>query len=374
MQQTLNDLFLYLSSRGINVDAMDLITVGVSLVLFIAATPICRWLNNDDNLSSRASMMRMLNFLIILAVVANGLILQEPKASESLAAGVTQSLIVIYFAVLATQIINYFVRRRFGRTRTNKEKTSISDTYSSRGLSLFVAFVMSIIAIVSCLRIMGLDQLLEAGGAIGIIGIVLAMTQAAWAPDIISGLIILNSRFCEDGEVIQFNMDGKEVIASIFKTKLFHTEVLDLANNHRIMVRNAKLRDFGVQNLSRFASARGLRERLLFKIDYRHSETEVSEMIQRAFIEIDKAEGAREEQYEPEIRVHETGDYAVTWAVYYYIKDVRKLLSIRQIFRSYILAESNRSGIGLATPILQDGNLKIQNQHLLNNMFTGKPQ
>jgi small-conductance mechanosensitive channel len=371
MPQTLSDFFHYLSSHGFNFDIIDLLTIGVSLILLFAATPICRWLNNDDNLSARASMMRTLNFLIVVAVLANGFISQDPLANkettQSLAAGFTQSLIVIYFAVLATQIINYFVRRRFGRT--NKDKTTVSDTYSSRGLSLFVAFAMSIIAIVSCLRIMGLDQLLEAGGAIGIIGIVLAMTQAAWAPDIISGLIILNSRFCEDGEVIQFNMDGKEVIASIFKTKLFHTEVLDLANNHRIMVRNAKLRDFGVQNLSRFASARGLRERLLFDIDYRHSEAEVSEMIKRAFIDIDKSESAREEQYEPEIRVHKTGNYAVTWAIYYYIKDVKRLLTIRQTFRSYILAESNRSGIALATPMLQDSNVWVHNQQSLN-----KPQ
>ncbi|MFT5135219.1 MAG: small-conductance mechanosensitive channel [Arenicella sp.] len=378
MQQSINGFFYYLRSHGFNFDVIDLLTVGVSLILFFAATPICRWLNNDDNLSARASMMRALNFLIILAVLANGMILQRPMAdqdtTQALAAGFTQSLIVIYFAALTTQIINYFVRRRFGRTRTNKDKATVSDTYSSRGLSLFVAFVMSIIAIVSCLRIMGLDQLLEAGGAIGIIGIVLAMTQAAWAPDIISGLIILNSRFCEDGEVIQFNMDGKEVIASIFKTKLFHTEVLDLANNHRIMVRNAKLRDFGVQNLSRFASARGLRERLLFNIDYRHSEAEVSEMIKRAFVNIDKSESAREEQYEPEIRVHKTGNYAVTWAIYYYIKDVKKVLTIRQTFRSYILAESNRSGIALATPILQDSNVRVHNQQSLNKIFTDKLQ
>ena len=54
------------------------------------------------------------------------------------------------------------------------------------------------------------------------------------------------------------------------------------------MIRNAKLSDFGVQNLSRFASAHGLRERLLFDIDYRHSEaeSEVSEMVERAFIDI----------------------------------------------------------------------------------------
>ena len=175
-------------------------------------------------------------------------------------------------------------------------------------------------------------------------------------------LIILNSRLCEEGDVIQFNMDGNTIVASIFKTKLFHTECLDLANNHRLMMRNARLRDYGLQNLSRFASARGLRERLLFNIDYRHSEAEVSEMVHRAFAEIDKAEGMREEQYEPEIRVFDTGDYAVTWAVYYYIKDVKRLLTIKQIFRSYILAEASRSNISLATPVLQNNQVSLEGQ------------
>jgi small-conductance mechanosensitive channel len=110
---------------------------------------------------------------------------------------------------LGTQIINFFIRQRFGKVRkaSNSNKKQISDTYSSRGLSLFVATIVTIVALVSCLRIMGLNSLLEAGGAIGIIGLCLAMTQASWAPDIISGLIILNSRLCEEGDVIQFNMD-----------------------------------------------------------------------------------------------------------------------------------------------------------------------
>ena len=300
--------------------------------------------------------MRVLNFLIIVAVLINTLYLEK---SDWLAK-TTQCLIVIYFAVLFTQIINFFIRQRFGKVKTTKNKTVISDTYSSRGLSLIVACVMAIIAIISCLRLLGLNSLLEAGGALGVIGLVLAMTQASWAPDIISGLIILNSRFCEDGDVIQFNLDGKEIVASIFKTKLFHTEILDLANNHRVMVRNAKLRDCGIQNLSRFASAKGLRERLLFNIDYKHSENEVTEMINRAFKTIDQAEGAREEQYEPEIMVFDTGDYAVTWAVYYYIKDVKRLLSIRQMFRSYILEESIKSDISLATPALQQSSVVIE--------------
>ena len=337
---------------------LDLFTIGASLILFFAAQPISSWLDSDEGLSTRVSMMRVLNFLIIIAVLANVFFLH----TNDWLAKITQCLIVIYFAVLSTHVINFFVRRRFGKTRKVQNKIAVSDTYSSRGLSLFVAAVISVIAMVSCLRILGLNSLLEAGGALGIIGLFLAMTQGSWAPDIISGLIILNSRLCEEGDVIQFNMDGTNVVASVFKTKLFHTECLDLANNHRLMMRNAKLRDYGLQNLSRFASARGLRECLLFNIDYQHSQAEVTEMMQRAFDNIDKSEGMREEQFEPEIMVHDTGDYAVTWAVFYYIKDVKRLLKIKQIFRAYILAESKRSGISLATPVLQNNQVQLQRE------------
>lgn len=349
---------------------LDGFIIAASTLLFFAATPINKWLNDGEGLTTRISMMRVLNFLIIAVVIINATLLD----GNVWLARVTQSLIVIYFAVLATQTINFFVRLRFGKKRSFKDKVVVSDTYSSRGLSIVVAVVISVIAIVSCLRILGLNSLLEAGGAIGIIGLFLAMTQSSWAPDIISGLIILNSRLCEEGDVIQFKLDGENTTASIFKTKLFHTECLDLANNHRLMIRNARLRDMGLQNLSRFASARGLRERMLFNIDYQHSQIEVSEMIKRAFAEIDSNEGLREEQFEPEIFVHDTGDYAVTWAVYYYIKDVKSLLKIKQVFRSYVLAEAIRSNISLATPSLQVNEVALTKPATENKPSLPNPQ
>lgn len=341
-------------------DRLDLFIIFVSLVLFFAAKPISRWLNDNDNVATQASMMRVLSCLIIIGVLAG------PWAHDiGFLSELTYSLILIHFAVLGTQIINFFIRQRFGKTHIagHNNKKQISDTYSSRGLSLFVTTVIAIVVIVSCLRIMGLNSLLEAGGAIGIIGLILAMTQASWAPDIISGLIILNSRLCEEGDVIRFNMDGSTIIASIFKTKLFHTECLDLANNHRLMIRNAKLRDHGLQNFSRFASAKGLRECMLFNIDYKHSQEDVTAMIERAFERSDKSEDLREEQFAPEVMVYDTGDYAVTWAVYYYIKDVRKLLRIKQIFRAYILKESVRSGISLSTPSLQLNEVNVKSDN-----------
>ncbi len=338
---------------------IDLITISVSALLFFAANPICKLLNNSAGVTTRASMMRALNTLIIIAVLANAYLLSN---ESGFASKVTRSLMVLYFAVVTTQIINYFVRKRFGKERTINNHKSISDTYSSRGLSLVIATVITLIAIISCLRILGFNSLLEAGGALGIAGLALAMTQAAWAPDIIAGLIILNSRLCEEGDVIQFNMAGNKIVASVFRTKLFHTELLDLANNHRLMIRNNKLRDYGLHNLSRFASAKGLRECLFFNIGYEHSKNDVAAMIQRAFKNIDQAEGTREEQFEPEIMVHDTGDYAVTWAVYYYIKDVKRLLAIKQTFRAYILEESVRSNISLATPDLHLNDLTITNK------------
>lgn len=339
----------------------DLLTITVSALLFFSAQPICKWLNNAEGVANRASMMRVLNALIILAVLIDAYLLQH---KNEFASNFTRSLMVIYFAVVTTQIINYFVRQRFGKQRISNDKVTISDTYSSRGLSLIVATVISLIAIISCLRILGFNSLLEAGGALGIAGLALAMTQAAWAPDIIAGLIILNSRLCEEGDVIQFSMDGEKIVASVFRTKLFHTELLDLTNNHRLMVRNNRLRDHGLQNLSRFASAKGLRECMYFKIGYEHSEQEVSAMIHRAFQTIDQSEGFREEQYEPEIRVYDTGDYAVTWAIYYYIKDVKRLLAIKQIFRAYVLQESIKSNISLATPNLHNAEVQTPTQSL----------
>ena len=349
----------FLSTALGNFSQLDGFTIAASALLFFAAKPINSWLNDGEGLATRISMMRILNFLIIIAVIINAVLLD----GNVWLARINQSLIVIYFAVLATQIINFFVRSRFGKRRTLRDRVVLSDTYSSRGLSLVVAAVISVIAVVSCLRILGLNSLLEAGGAVGIIGLFLAMTQASWAPDIVSGLIILNSRLCEEGDVIQFKLDGENTTASIFKTKLFHTECLDLANNHRLMLRNARLRDMGLQNLSRFASAKGLRECMFFNIDYKHEQEEVAAMIKRAFTEIDDNEDMREEQFEPEIFVYDTGDYAVTWAVYYYIKDVKSLLKIKQVFRSYVLAESIRSNISLATPSLQ-----------INEIDLGKPQ
>ena len=69
-----------------------------------------------------------------------------------------------------------------------------AETYNARVLSMLLGVVIFAITFIANVRILGLDTWLEAGGVIGFVGVILALTQSAWAPDIISGLVILNSR------------------------------------------------------------------------------------------------------------------------------------------------------------------------------------
>ncbi|MEM7018871.1 MAG: hypothetical protein AAF512_16205, partial [Pseudomonadota bacterium] len=76
-------------------------------------------------------------------------------------------------------------------------------------------------------------------------------------------------------------------------------------------------------------------------------------LFDKAFAIIDEQKEMREEQFPVEVRVLATEDYAVTWGVFYYIKNIRDIYAIRQAINAAILAESVRANIALSTPMLQ---------------------
>ena len=202
----------------------------------------------------------------------------------------------------------------------------------------------------SIIRLLGFDSLLEAGGVLGIVGVFLALTSSIWAPDIFHGLIILNSDMFSEGDVIQFK-DGETVYGLVYKTKVFHTVILNIVNNHRIMIRNSKLRDFTLHNLSKFASAKGLRENLTFKIGYDVSPDKVKDLFETVYSMAKEDSGISiEEQYELEYGIKNTGDHAVDWVFYYYTKDVEKLMLTRQRLLLLMLEISIEKDISLSTP------------------------
>ncbi len=338
-----------------------IIVIGICLLLAFLATPITKMLAvggiEEAPLRRRAMFKRIINVLIA-ALLALKHLYPDLFAQNTWLLRMVYVLTTIYLLYLANQIIGYFITRNFGEPKVVGEKSHFADTYSSRALSLLASVVIFVLGLIICVRILGFESMLEAGGVLGIIGVFLALTQSSWAPDIIAGLVILNSRMVEEGDVLQLGDGPKPVVGVVFKTKMFHTEVLNLANNHRLMVRNTKLREYNVHNLSKFASAKGLRECLTFNIDYMVSADDVHELLQAAYQHAVEQDLPVREDFEPEIRVLDTGDYAVKWGFFYYIKEVKQILATRQKMREIILQESIERGISLATPVLQNTEMK----------------
>ena len=353
LQSLYNEIMSFVSlfdmSEGI------VITVNVLLMIFAGRLMSVIYHEPDTSTSFklRVSIFRAFNLLIIIAFTYYHLYSTESNNGPGYK--FVAIIVILYLSYVVLHLMQFYIRKKFGRTREIEGVGQAVETYNSRLFSIFATALIVIIAFVSVIRVLGFDSLLEAGGAIGIVGVFLALTQNAWAPDMFSGLIILNSGMVEVGDVIEFN-EGDKTLGVVYKTKVFHTEILNLINNHRIMIKNSRLREQTIHNLSKFASAKGLREQLHFKIGYSEDESKVRDMFLAAF---DKAaeqdDIAIESQFPLEISVVDTGDHAVEWCVYYYTKQVKNIITTRQLFREEILKTSKEKNISLATPITHRG-------------------
>jgi small-conductance mechanosensitive channel len=343
----MNELSYLLSQLG----PVQYLVVAANLLLMLFAPRLIeRFAPGKSNVKRfRITLMRGINLLILAAVLYPAFSATQPD-ERAVLTRLASIVVVIYLAYLIAVVIDDLVRRKYGKRQNSAEQETWSDTYHSRMLGLLISSFIGIVALITVIRLAGLSSLLEAGGVIGFIGVFLALTQAAWAPDIISGLLLLNSDMVSEGDVIEID-DGSKLLARVFKTKVFHTVLVDVIDNHRVMIGNARLRNCTIHNLSRFASARGLRERLVFKIGYDVSPERVKKLFHTAFDTICQDESIAIDPTHPlEIRVLDTGDHAVEWGVFYYIKEIVQKVKSRQAFMEEILLVSVNHDISLATP------------------------
>ena len=337
-----------------HVDAFGYVIIGVNILLLLFARQILTLVYPDpDKVSGfkrKVMIFRALNLLIML--VYGYYRFFQNKDSNGLWLHIIAVLAIIYFAYLSMHLAHALLVRQYGKEREINGKKRFTSTYQTRLLSIFSSLFIGILALLTIIKFLGFDSLLEAGGVIGMIGVFLALTSSIWAPDIFHGLIILNSDMFSEGDVIQFKDHGDTVYGLVYKTKVFHTVILNIVNNHRVMIRNTKLRDVTVHNLSKFASARGLREQLRFKIAYDVPSEAVKDLFESVFEQAkENADIPIEEQYDFEYGVKDTGDHAVEWVFYYYTKEVDKLMLTRQSLLQLMLETSIQKGISLSTPV-----------------------
>lgn len=345
-------------------DALGYIVLGINFLLLIFARQIVNLLyqshqdtTESSEVARKVMVFRALNLLFMISYGYYRFF--QDKESKNLILHVLAVLTIIYFSYLAMHLAHLFLTRQYGKERLIKGKKRYVSSYQTRLLSFFTSIFIGILALISIIRLLGFDSVLEAGGVIGLIGVFLALTSSIWAPDIFHGLILLNSDMLSEGDVILFNDNGEQVYGLVYKTKIFHTVILNIINNHRIMIRNSKLRDFTVHNLSKFASAKGLRENLKFKIGYDVTTDQVEDLFETVF-QLAKEDSSIpiEDQYSFECSVRNTGDHAIEWQFFYYIKTVEKLMVTRQRLLQLMVEVSIDKGISLATPFTTTSVLK----------------
>ncbi len=339
--------------------ALDLLLLSGNLALFIFAPRILDYFYHDESKNNRFLIrLRVFRFINVMVFVLYGYHYFDTSqtASDWDITGwdfkIASILAIIYMAYLVDHIAYYFIQQRFGKEREVNGEKRIVETYNARLLGILSTTFICVIAMISLIRVLGFDSWLEAGGVVGFVGVFLALTQSSWAPDIFSGLIILNSGILEEGDVVEIGGNEK-VLGVVFKTKMFHTEILNLVNNHRIMIRNARLRDYVFHNLSRFASAKGLREQLHFNVSYEVSGARMREMVDEVYDRIEQEnEPNVETKHGYEMGPINAGDYAVEWVLYYYTKDIRNILQIRLKMRELIIQVAREHEVDLSTPML----------------------
>ena len=334
---------------------LDYAVLSINLILFLFARRILTLVYHDPaktaGFARRVMVFRALNILIVIAFGYYHLYL--PATGKTLWFKLLSILVTLYLSYVTMHILHYLILKRYGKQREINGRKQLIATYQTRLLNIFTSLFIFIVALISIIRLLGFESMLEAGGVIGFIGVFLALTQSTWAPDIFSGLIILNSDMMEEGDVIEIR--GESIYGTIYKTKVFHTEILNLINNHRIMIRNARLREFTVHNLSKFASAKGLREKLLFKIGYDTEPQKVRAMFDEAFdMAVNQERLPLESQHGFQCFTNDAGDHAIEWIIYYYTKEVDRLPWLRQQMIEICLKASRHYGISLATPLTHE--------------------
>lgn len=239
----------------------------VNLLLLLFAKPLLglfEWVGDPGE--TRVKIFRALNGVVLLLHGVDLLLLGVSSHYEHYFIRLGLSLLAVYLGLFLYSVSCYFSRKKFGREKEIDGKPVFLESYSTRIVDLILLVFIAFSALLVLIQLWGMDSWLETTGIIGVLVAFLAFTSSVWAPDIISGLIILNTQMLEDGDVVL--VDGYPDEYIINKVSFIYVSLLDVRNNHRTLMRNSRFIQTKIDNLNRIASADGIIQTLTYKLAY----------------------------------------------------------------------------------------------------------
>ena len=238
----------------------------VNAGLYIYAAKIVRYFNSGQENSFQIAILRAVNGLYIIFTFLDLLISTITEKYENYFFSFAHTLLIIYVSAIAYNLFSFLGRRKFGRSKQIDGKMKYVDTYNSRLIDILLMGIISFITMYLLIQAWGLTSMLETTGLLGLIVAFLALTNSIWAPDPYYCMVILSSNMIEDGDIVRINDDPNEYI--IVRVTFIYTMLFNIKNNHKTLMRNSKLIDQRIENLSKMAATDGLRYTLTYKIGY----------------------------------------------------------------------------------------------------------
>ncbi len=360
----------------------------LNIGLLVCARPIVRLIDPDKENETKVSIFRALNILVLILHAIDLTFLGLNKSYEHYFIRVGLSLMTVYGGLFAYSLCCYLSRKRFGIEKSLDGTTMYLDSYSSRLVDIILLMVIVLTTIYTLIKIWGADSMLETTGIFGIVFAFLAFTSSIWAPDIISGLIILNTEMLVDGDVVLVDGHPDEYVIS--KVTLIYVILYDVRNNHRTLIRNNQFIRNKIDNLSRIASTDGIRQALKYKIGYPtfegQSKEERSKQLMAFTSRVDRmfTQAQKASKEKPDITVNSSrgfewamtnaGDFALEYTLWIYLEripntkvtaKIRKHLmgSVYKVNEA-VYAASISEGLDLSTPAL--GTITVDDSRSFN--------
>lgn len=308
----------------------------LNILLLFFAKPILNLIEANRNNQATLRIFQSLNVLVLVLHILDLALLRFSYSYENYLINLGLSLLTLYAGLFLFNLCSFLSRKRFGHEKTLDNKTIFLDTYSSRLVDIILLFIIAATTIYATIKIWGADSMLETTGIFGIIAALLAFTSNIWAPDIISGLIILNTQMLEDGDVVV--VDGYPDEYIINKVTLVYVILYDIRNNHRTLIRNSQFTQSKIDNLSRVASTDGIRKSITYKVGYLASKASSEEERQQE-LQFFKNKVSRvfknSQEYcskQKDIMINhsrdfewaltQTGDYALEFTLWFYLQRI----------------------------------------------------
>lgn len=263
------------------------LSFGLGVILFIAAPRLIAITGDDAYVAIeikllRAALVAFMVFQVLDVILHNTM----ESYYDRLMLKISGSILVLVLGVLAFNYATRLFQQRFGTSQSFDGKQMTATSYNSRMASLIFLCFLLIFAGYALIEIWDMDSVVQRTGFVGIVAAVVAFTAPIWMPELLHGLLLLQSSMTEEGHTVTFSSGSHLYI--IDRLTPFSVVLLDVDGNHRVIMKNSELMNQRIANLTMRASVEGVREHLEFSVRYpdlRKDEGAVAAM----FKQLDKA-------------------------------------------------------------------------------------